>query len=347
MSQVRVLIVDDSSTMRRILDSVLARDPQIEVVGHAEDAHQAREAIKRLNPDVMTLDVEMPNMNGIDFLERVMRLRPMPIVMVSTLTARGTNIAIEALELGAFDCVGKPSSDNQNSLSVLPALVKAAAMAKEKIINKPQAKPPSKVQSTASYSPGDRIIAIGSSTGGVEALQAVISQLPENCPPVVVTQHMPPNFTKSFAERMNRHVAPHVTEASHGMPLKPGTVYLAPGGDAHMEVGGTTTLHCSLKHGAPVNGHCPSVDVLFSSVARNLKTRALGVILTGMGRDGAQGLLEIRKAGGRTLGQDEASSIVYGMPKVAFEIGSVERQLPLGAIGAELVRMTNGTVGVR
>lgn len=345
MKPVSVLIVDDSSTMRRILDSVLSRDPLIKVVGHAQDAHQAREAIKLLNPDVMTLDVEMPNMNGIEFLGRVMRLRPMPVVMVSTLTAHGTETALAALEIGAFDCVAKPSADNQNSLAPLPGLIKAAALAKEKIVNRPTVRAVTASQSN--YQPADKVIAIGSSTGGVEALQAVISQLPANCPPVVITQHMPPNFTKSLADRMNRHVAPRVVEASHGMPLRPGSVYLAPGGAAHMEISGTETLMCSLKPAPPLNGHCPSVDALFASVARQLKSRAIGVILTGMGRDGASGLLAIRKAGGATIGQDEASSIVYGMPKVAYEIGSVERQLPLATIGTELVRMTNAATGVR
>lgn len=342
MSVIKVLIVDDSSTMRHILASVLSRDPGIQVVGQAEDAYQAREAIKQLNPDVMTLDVEMPNMNGLDFLERVMRLRPMPIIMVSTLTAKGTDIALAALELGAFDCVGKPSSDNPGSLALLPNLIKAAAPAKDKIVNRAKvssSKPP------ASYQPDSKVIAIGSSTGGVEALQAVLSQLPENCPPVVITQHMPPNFTKSLAERMNRLVAPKVVEATHGAALVNGTVYLAPGGDSHMEVSGSGKLFCSLKAGPPKNGHCPSVDVLFSSVARHAKSRALGVILTGMGRDGASGLLEIKNSGGQTLGQDEASSIVYGMPKVAFELGSVQRQLPLNSIGNELVRMTNVAAG--
>lgn len=340
MSQVRVLIVDDSSTMRQIMASVMARDPDIKVVGQAADAHEARAAIKELDPDVMTLDVEMPQMNGIEFLSRVMRLRPMPVIMVSTLTARGTETALEALEIGAFDCVGKPSAASQNSLQALPALVKAAAASKAKIAER-RAAAARPVSHHGAFVPADRIVAIGSSTGGVEALQTVLSSMPENCAPTVITQHMPPNFTRSFAARLDRMVAPKVAEAWHGAPLLAGHVYLAPGGDMHLEVAGSQKLHCSLRKASPVNGHCPSVDVLFASVARAAAARAMGVILTGMGSDGAAGLLQIRKSGGRTIGQDEASSVVYGMPRVAFETGAVERQAPLAAIGNEIVRLTN------
>lgn len=343
MKPVEVLVVDDSSTMRQIITSLLSRDPQIRVVGQAGDAFEARQAIKSLNPDVMTLDVEMPNMNGIEFLDKVMRLRPMPVIMVSTLTAKGTETAVEALSIGAFDCVAKPTADNQNSLSDLPDKVKAAANARDKLVQRVPAA--AKPMPASNYKPADCIVAIGSSTGGVEALQAVIGQLPPNCPPVVITQHMPPNFTKSLADRLNRLAAPTIAEATHGAPLRPGHVYLAPGGDLHMEVAGSGSLHCALRRGNLVNGHCPSVDVLFSSVARAARGKAVGVILTGMGRDGAAGLLEIRRSGGRTLGQDEASSVVYGMPRVAFEIGSVERQLPVTAIGPEITKLTNAAAG--
>lgn len=340
MKPVRVLVVDDSSTMRHILSGLLARDRDIEVVGQAADAFEARQAIKQLNPDVMTLDVEMPNMNGIEFLEKVMRLRPMPVIMVSTLTAKGTDATLAALEIGAFDCIAKPSGLNQDSFHELPAKVKAAAMAKGKLhYVEPVVAP--KTATVSSYRPKDCVVAIGSSTGGVEALQAVISQLPGNCPPVVITQHMPPNFTKSFAARLDRSVAPHVCEAHNGLPLQNGNVYLAPGGSSHMEISGSNPLRCSIRPGPLVNGHCPSVDVLFNSVAKVAPGTSVGVILTGMGRDGASGLREIRRAGGRTIGQDESSSIVYGMPRVAFEEGAVERQIALNKIGAEILRLTN------
>jgi two-component system chemotaxis response regulator CheB len=339
---VRVLIVDDSATMRSLIATILARDPEIEVVGEAGDPLEAREAIKRLNPDVITLDVEMPNMNGIEFLEKIMRLRPMPVVMVSTLTVRGAEATMEALELGAIDCVAKPSTGGLEGFQDLPFKVKAAAKAKVKPLRQPdsgQAKP-----APLEHTPDGRLIAIGSSTGGVEALIQVLSRFPANCPPTVITQHMPATFTKSFSERLDRLCAPKVAEAHDGAVLENGRIYIAPGGDHHLEVGGSGTLRCRLTPGAAVNGHRPSVDVLFRSVARAAGPRAVGAILTGMGRDGAEGLLAMRQAGARTFGQDEASSVVYGMPKAAFEIGAVERQAPLDRIAAELLKAPSSKV---
>jgi two-component system chemotaxis response regulator CheB len=337
---VRVLIVDDSATMRSLIATVLQRDPEIEVVGEAGDPLEAREAIKKLNPDVITLDVEMPNMNGIDFLEKIMRLRPMPVVMVSTLTVRGAEATMEALELGAIDCVAKPSTGGLEGFQDLPFKVKAAAKAKVKPLRAPgAAKPP-----VLDHTPDDRVIAIGSSTGGVEALIAILTRFPANCPPTVITQHMPATFTKSFSERLDRLCAPKVTEAHDGALLENGRIYIAPGGEHHMEIGGSSQLRCRLSGGPPVNGHRPSVDVLFRSVAKSAGARAVGAILTGMGRDGADGLLAMRRAGAHTFGQDEASSVVYGMPKVAFEIGAVERQAPLDRLAAELLKAPSSTV---
>jgi two-component system chemotaxis response regulator CheB len=333
---VRVLIVDDSATMRSLISTILSRDPEIEVVGEAGDPLEAREAIKRLNPDVLTLDVEMPNMNGIDFLEKIMRLRPMPVVMVSTLTVRGAEATMEALELGAIDCVAKPSTGGLEGFQDLPFKVKAAAKAKVRPLR--QAEPGAPKPAPLEHTPGDGIIAIGSSTGGVEALITVLSRFPANCPPTVITQHMPATFTKSFSERLDRLCAPKVAEASDGAVLENGRIYIAPGGDTHLEISASGGLRCRLTAGPAVNGHRPSVDVLFHSVAKVAGAKAIGAILTGMGRDGAEGLLAMRKAGARTVGQDESSSVVYGMPKAAFEIGAVERQAPLERIAAELLK---------
>jgi two-component system chemotaxis response regulator CheB len=341
MSSVKVLVVDDSATMRSLISAVLRRDPEITVVGQAGDPLEAREAIKQLDPDVITLDVEMPNMNGLAFLEKIMRLRPMPVVMVSTLTQVGADVSLAALELGAVDCVGKPTAGlpAEQAFAGLAAKVKAAARAR---VRGSADRAPNHA-ANANFKPDGRIVAIGSSTGGVEALLSVLSAFPANCPPTVITQHMPGTFTRSFAERLNRVCAAHVEEASEGAQLRAGQIYLAPGGDNHLQVVGSTQLRCRLVPEPPVNGHRPSVDVLFDSVARTAGRNAVGVILTGMGRDGAQGLLSMRNAGATTIGQNEQTSVVYGMPKVAFEIGGVERQLPLERIGAEIINRCNTT----
>ena len=337
MSRIKVLVVDDSSTMRQLVARALETDPGIEVVGAAKSALEARDLIKQLNPDVMTLDVEMPEMDGLSFLERVMRLRPMPVVMVSTLTAKGTETAISALALGAVDCVVKPSAENPRSFDELPAKVKIAAKVRRR---QPEPAEPAPQRLNGSYRPDGKLVAIGSSTGGVEALITVLTQFPENCPPTVVTQHMPAMFTRNLASRLDRLCAPSVMEASQGAPLRQGVIYIAPGGEEHLEIAGRSTLTCSLKPGPAVNGHCPSVDRLFASVARAVGGRAVGVILTGMGRDGAQGLLEMRQAGARTFAQDEASSVVYGMPRAAVEAGAAEHQYSLARIGQAVVDAT-------
>jgi two-component system chemotaxis response regulator CheB len=333
----RVLVVDDSSVMRQLIGAALRADPELEVVGEAGDPLQAREAIKALNPDVITLDVEMPNMNGIDFLERIMRLRPMPVVMVSTLTARGAEATLQALELGAVDCIEKPRGSDKEGFRQIAEKVKAAARAHVRQRNGARAIP----ALDASFTPADRIVAIGSSTGGVEALLNIVEALPANCAPTVITQHMPGAFTRSFAERLDRACAAEVREARSGDPLVPGRVYVAPGGDWHLEVEGTARLRCKVTQGPPVSGHCPSVDVLFNSMARHAKGKGLGVILTGMGRDGAAGLLAMRQAGAQTLGQDESTCVVYGMPRAAYDLGAVERQLPLEKLGPAIRNLTS------
>ncbi|WP_275788812.1 protein-glutamate O-methylesterase CheB [Pararhizobium gei] len=343
MSAARVLVVDDSATMRGLITAILNSDPDVQVVGQAADALQARQAIKDLDPDVITLDIEMPNMNGLDFLEKIMRLRPMPVIMVSTLTHKGAEATIAALEIGAFDCVGKPMPGDARPFSDLAEKVKAAARSQRKYIitgNKSAAPSPANINAASDYRASRKIVAIGSSTGGVEALIAVLQKFPANCPPTVITQHMPHTFTKSFAERLHRICVPTVEEATDGAKLEVGKIYLAPGGDRHLQVVNPSSPSCRLLDREPVNGHRPSVDVLFDSVAEVAGRNAVGVILTGMGRDGASGLLKMRKAGARTFGQNEKTCVVYGMPRVAYELGAVETQLPLSSIGEEILKST-------
>lgn len=331
---IKVLVVDDSATMRALIMRQLEADPGIRVVGEAADPLEARAAIKALNPDVVTLDIEMPNMSGLDFLERLMRLRPTPVVMVSTLTQRGAEATIRALELGAIDCVGKPSGGSAGDFDQLAEKVRVAARARVR-----EGGAPVSVVSDFPYAPAADVLAIGASTGGVEALLTVLRSFPKSCPPTVITQHMPANFTTSFAARMDRTCAPRVTEAVDGDPLLPGQVYLAPGGATHLSVVRSgSRLVCRLEESDPVSGHRPSVDVLFRSVAAAGPKRAIGVILTGMGRDGAEGLRAMRDAGAVTFGQDESTCVVFGMPRAAAELGAVERQLPLERIGPAVLK---------
>jgi two-component system chemotaxis response regulator CheB len=327
---IRALIVDDSASMRAVLNRILSADPEIEVVGMAPEPHAARQMIKDLNPDVVTLDVEMPGMDGLSFLEKIMRLRPMPVVMCSTLTAKGADVTIEALRLGAVDCIAKPSGDPLDvarDAALLRRMVKAAARSSVRSM-------PARSAPVPSALPGaqrDVVIAIGASTGGVEALFSLIGALPTDCPPVLVVQHMPAAFTKGFAARLDRESPVAVVEAVAGMPIRRGTVYIAPGGAYHMELAGGMDGHLRLIASDPVGGHRPSVDVLFHSVAA-LGNQAVGVILTGMGSDGADGLLAMRRTGARTFGQSRASCVVYGMPRAAFENGAVEKEISLSAM---------------
>jgi two-component system, chemotaxis family, protein-glutamate methylesterase/glutaminase len=332
---VRVLIVDDSAVMRQLLSSLLTEDPEIEVVGTAADPHIARERIKALNPDVLTLDVEMPHMDGLTFLRKIMALRPMPVVMISTLTQRGAETTLEALEAGAVDFIAKPTGgDLDNSLAELAdelqRKVKAAArmrMGVNRVAAAPQAprlqRPPHLKE---------KIVFIGASTGGVEALKAVLMGMPADCPPTLITQHMPPRFTAGFADRLDRQCPMRVSEATNDLAIEHGHVYIAPGSH-HLEIARVGTRHvCRLSDAAPVSGHRPSVDVLFRSAARVCGPSAVAAILTGMGKDGADGMLELRRAGGRTIGQDEESALIYGMPRAAFECGAVMRQCSLAHV---------------
>jgi two-component system chemotaxis response regulator CheB len=342
MKQCNVLIVDDSATMRALIAATLRNDPQINIIGEAADPFEGREAIKKLAPDVVTLDIEMPRMNGLEFLEKIMRLRPTRVIIVSSLTEAGAAATIKALEIGAVDCVAKPSIGNPRSFEDLAQRIKGAASAPlRRLARLNDSLARVEPMAPGGFAPDGRIVAVGSSMGGVEALCALLSTFPENCPPTVITQHMPPLFTKSFAQRLDKSSKPRVCEASDGAPLMAGRVYIAPGGASHLEVTGSSALQCRLREGEPVSGHRPSIDVMFRSVARAAGKKSVGVILTGMGRDGAQGLLAMRTVGAETIGQDEATSLVYGMPRAAFELGGVVRQLPLEKIAAHILLSTN------
>jgi two-component system chemotaxis response regulator CheB len=333
--QTRVLIVDDSALVRQMLGQLLASDPAISVVGAAPDPLVARDMIKSLNPDVVTLDIEMPRMDGLAFLEKIMTLRPMPVVMISSLTQRGADTALRALEIGAVDYVAKPTIGLSEGFVALRdeivTKVKAAAKARVRPLSRGAvvAAPPS---FAAGYSSSEKVIAIGASTGGVEALQSVLTSFPADSPAILVTQHMPALFTASFASRLNQFCAVTVTQAADGERVLPGHVYIAPGG-LHLELARSGANYvCKVHDQAPVSGHRPSVDVLFRSVAQAAGANSVGIILTGMGKDGAAGLLDMRRAGASTIGQDEASCVVYGMPKAAYDCGATEIELPLGKI---------------
>lgn len=340
MSAVRALVVDDSASMRAVISHALARDGGIEVVGTADCPARARELMKTLDPDVVTLDIEMPGMNGLDFLEKIMRLRPTPVVMVSTLTQRHAEASILALELGAFDSIGKPvngAAMKGDYLAELAAKVKAAARSRHRLRPRlPGAVPTASAANP--YRPREgTMLAVGSSTGGVEALIELLSGFPETCPPTVLVQHMPEAYTGTFAARLDRLSRPRVELARHGAPLLPGHVYLAPGGERHLEIAGEGPWRCRLVPDGKVNGHRPSVDRLFHSVARAAGGRAAAAILTGMGNDGALGMKAMRGAGAFTVGQDEESCVVYGMPMAARQADAVTIELPLSRIAGRLL----------
>lgn len=335
---IKVLVVDDSALIREVLSRTLGRDGDIIVVGTAEDPLDAREKIKALSPDVVTLDIEMPNMNGLAFLEKLMRLHPLPVVMVSTLTARGATETVLALELGAVDFVAKPSVDLAGGIEAFGANLrdKVRAAASSDVRSRAmRAEPPKLAIRTAAAPPG-ALIALGASTGGVEAIRAVLSGMPVDCPPIVIAQHMPAGFTSRFAARLDELSEIKVVEAEDRMPLETGHAYVARG-DYHLRVERTSgQLKCRLTQDELTSGHRPSVDVLFESVAKNIGPMAVGCILTGMGRDGARGLKLMRDAGAYTIGQSKTSALVYGMPRVAFEEGAVVEQAPVEAITARI-----------
>jgi two-component system, chemotaxis family, protein-glutamate methylesterase/glutaminase len=361
MSKTKVLIVDDSALVRQMLTEILNSDRELEVVGTAADPLMAREKIKQLNPDVLTLDVEMPKMDGISFLSNLMRLRPMPVVMVSTLTEEGAEITLDALELGAVDFITKPKVDFSNSIKeyskVLIEKVKVAAIAQVKCNTSKRKKSPDELNKVSvekkhsadailelnkkrNYKLTDSIIAIGASTGGTEAIREVLEEMPADSPGIVITQHIPENFSASFAVRMDKVSAMKVCEAVDGQQILAGHVYIAPGSQHLLVERSGARYICRLNDGPPVNRHKPSVNVLFRSVANQLGQNAIGVILTGMGDDGAEGLLEMKQTGAVTIAQDERSSVVWGMPGEAVKRDAVDAILPLSKIAKRLVSLS-------
>lgn len=360
--QIKVLIVDDSALVRRMLTEMLNQDPGIKVIDSASDPYMAREKIKRLNPDVLTLDVEMPRMDGLTFLGNLMRLRPMPVVMVSSLTEAGAVVTLQALELGAVDFVTKPKVDLAHTLDdyALEIREKIHVAARARVREGRSASALATLARTPAatvvpekhsadvilqresrqriFKTTESLIAIGASTGGTEAIKEVLVRMPLTCPGIVITQHIPEAFSGPFARRMDSIAAISVCEARDGQQVLPGHAYIAPGDRHLMLVRDGARYVCRLHDGPPVNRHRPSVDVLFRSVAANAGQNAVGVILTGMGDDGARGLKEMHEAGSPTIAQDEQSSVVWGMPGQAVKIGGVDKILPLEHIAAQVLR---------
>jgi two-component system, chemotaxis family, protein-glutamate methylesterase/glutaminase len=358
--RIRVLIVDDSALVRKLLTEMLGSAHDIEVVGSAPDAYSAREKIKSLNPDVLTLDVEMPRMDGVTFLRNLMRLRPMPVVMVSSLTDAGAEITLDALSIGAVDYLSKPKVDLAATLAdyreELLEKVRCAARARIRAyepkvdrgaanatIASPSLSADAVLQKAApvKFRTTDRLIAVGASTGGTEAIKEFLTGMPPDSPGIVIAQHIPKAFSTPFAERMNRSCQLTVFEAQDGQQIMPGHAYIAPGDRHLLVVRSGARWICKLDDGSPVNRHKPSVDVLFRSVAQEAGYNAIGVILTGMGKDGAQGLLEMRHAGSPTIAQDEATSVVWGMPGEAVAIGAAIEELPLQRIAARVLSIAS------
>jgi two-component system chemotaxis response regulator CheB len=347
---IKVLIVDDSALMRALLTEIINGAPDLEVVGAAPDPIAAREMIKALNPDVLTLDVEMPRMDGLEFLTRIMRLRPMPVVMISSLTDKGSEVTLQALETGAVDFVAKPRAESASQLLAysdeIRDKIRGACGARLRGTPRPARPPAAGVAPAPTFAAGgplagrvlsEHVVAIGASTGGTEAIKDVLMALPAEMPGIVMAQHMPEGFTTSFARRLDALAKLTVVEAQGGERIQPGHAYLAPG-HSHLLIrrsaGGFVT---ELSQADPVNRHRPSVDVLFRSVAQEARDRASGIILTGMGKDGALGLLEMRQQGAWTIGQDQESCVVYGMPREAANVGALEEVAALSDIPGRLL----------
>ena len=358
MAKTRVVVVDDSALVRSLLAEIISRQPDMECVGAAADPLVAREMIRNLNPDVITLDVEMPRMDGIDFLSKLMRLRPMPVVMVSTLTERGADVTLRALELGAVDFVAKPKIGVADGLRLLAEdITDKVRIAAKATIRKTHVPAPAPAGSPAAARPAapvasigrlstEKIIFIGASTGGTEATKEVLINLPPDCPAVVITQHMPPGFTKSYAARLDGLCKIRVAEARDGERILPGHAYIAPGG-LHLSVERSGANYIArVQDGEPVNRHKPSVEVLFKSAARVVGPNALGIMLTGMGADGAKAMKELRDAGSYNYVQDEATCVVFGMPREAINAGAAHEVLPLTQIAPKLIERLRSTSGL-
>jgi two-component system chemotaxis response regulator CheB len=355
VTKTRVIVVDDSALVRGLLSEIINRQTDMVCIGAAADPLIAREMIRNLNPDVITLDVEMPRMDGIDFLSRLMRLRPMPVVMVSTLTERGAEVTLKALELGAIDFVAKPKIGVANGLlqlgEAITEKIRIAARAQVRRLPAPAAPgTPAPERAPAPAALGrlstEKIVFIGASTGGTEATRELLCQLPADAPAVMITQHMPPGFTKSYAARLNGLARIRVAEAVDGERVLPGHAYIAPGG-LHLSVERSGANYIArVRSGEPVNRHMPSVEVLFQSAARVVGPNALGVMLTGMGADGARAMKEMRDAGSWNVCQDEATCVVFGMPREAIAHGAAHEVLPLGRIAPALIERLRSTAGM-
>lgn len=340
-TKIKVLCVDDSALIRDLLTEIINTQPDMEVVAVAPDPLVARDLIKQHNPDVITLDVEMPRMDGLDFLERLMRLRPMPVLMVSSLTQSGSEITLKALELGALDFVAKPSLGIRNGMmeyaNEIAEKLRAAARSRPRQARHKNTPP--KKELKAPLTSSEKLLIIGASTGGTEAIRAVLEPLPANAPAILITQHMPGGFTRSFAERLNRLCRITVKEATDGERVLPGHAYIAPG-DQHLKLARSGANYVArLDNGPPVNRHRPSVDVLFHSAAQQAGKNAIGVILTGMGKDGAQGLVAMRQAGSATLAQNEETCVVFGMPREALAVGGAAEAVALDDIPGRLMSL--------
>ncbi|MDP3670762.1 MAG: chemotaxis response regulator protein-glutamate methylesterase [Telluria sp.] len=335
--KIKVLIVDDSALIRSVMSEIIASQPDMEVVGVAPDPLVARDLIKQTNPDVLTLDVEMPRMDGLDFLEKLMRLRPMPVVMVSSLTERGSEITMRALELGAVDFVTKPKISIQSGMREYTELISDKIRAAAKARIRPRSlpgteKPPSALPALRNpLTSSEKLIIIGASTGGTEAIREFLMQMPSDCPGILITQHMPEGFTTSFARRLDSLCKIRVSEAVGEERVLPGHAYIAPGHSHLMLARSGANYITRIEQSAPVNRHRPSVDVLFRSAAQAAGKNAVGVILTGMGKDGAAGMLEMKSAGAYNFAQDEASCVVFGMPREAIAVGATHE---VGALTA-------------
>ncbi|WP_136064752.1 protein-glutamate methylesterase/protein-glutamine glutaminase [Modicisalibacter radicis] len=338
--KIKVLCVDDSALIRDLMSEIINSQSDMEVVATAPDPLVARDLIKRTNPDVLTLDVEMPRMDGLDFLERLMRLRPMPVLMVSSLTQAGSEITLRALELGAVDFVSKPQLGIRSGMldysEMIADKIRAAARSRPRAARRQQDAPAEPIK--APFISSEKLIIIGASTGGTEAIRHVLEPLPANTPAILITQHMPGGFTRSFAERLDRLCRINVKEAEDGERVLPGHAYIAPG-DRHLKLARSGANYVvALDDGEPVNRHRPSVDVLFNSAAKNAGRNAIGVILTGMGKDGALGLLEMRKAGAHTLAQSEPTCVVYGMPREAVAVGGAVEIVDLEQMAGKIMQ---------
>jgi two-component system chemotaxis response regulator CheB len=359
MAKTRVVVVDDSALVRSLLTEIVNRQSDMECIGAASDPYAAREMIRNLNPDVITLDVEMPRMDGIDFLSKLMRLRPMPVVMVSTLTERGAEVTLKALELGAVDFVAKPKIGVADGLKQLAEeITDKIRIASKARVSKPQSPPvtstvagtalPTRPPAPASVGrlSTEKIIFIGASTGGTEATKEVLMNLPPDSPAVVITQHMPPGFTKSYANRLDGLCKIRVKEAVDGERVLPGHAYIAPGG-FHLSVERSGANYIArVSDGEPVNRHKPSVEVLFESAARVVGQNALGIMLTGMGADGAKAMRTMKDAGSYNVCQDEATCVVFGMPREAIAHGAANEVLPLGKIAGHMIERLRSTSGL-